>query len=472
MAYPKPSLIQAMTCIGMLFLLVFCGLFLLKMNLHSIMLLCIFWVMLNAYYLSSNLNLIKASVRSGIQKSAFVFIFFILIGAVIAAFTLSGAIPTLIYYGLNLISPRAFLPIGMILCSMMSLAIGSCWGTIGTMGVALMGVATIFHIPLPLTAGMIVSGAYFGDKFSPISDTTVLSAFSAETNLYKHIKGMTYSLIPAYILSLGLFWIIGSQLSITGPAHPQELTAVQHLLSQHFHIGMLTLLPMMTMLLLSIYKKPAELSMLISVMIAILVAITVQHFKPSEILYALFSGPTFKQTSSAILNTILSRGGIQSMLWSMALTLLILILGGLLESYHFITVLFESVIKHLKKPFSLVFTALSTSIICNMLMGEAYLSIMLTSRIFKQAYRQLGLDNCVLSKTIEEGSTFSTPLIPWTTSGAFIFSTLGISPFDYLFWSIFNWIAPLSFLILVRLNFAGIKMYRTIEIYRSQHLTT
>ncbi len=215
----KPTLLHAISCITAIFMMVFSGLFLLKTSLHSIMLICIFWVMVNAFYLNTNMEMIKECIQASIQKSAFVFLFFVLIGTVIAAFTLSGAIPTLIYYGLNFISPQVFLPIGMILCSMTSLAIGSCWGTIGTMGIALIGVASIFHIPLPLTAGMIVSGAYFGDKFSPISDTTVLSALSTGTNLYKHIKGMTYSLIPAYILSLGGFWIVGHQLSITGPEH-------------------------------------------------------------------------------------------------------------------------------------------------------------------------------------------------------------------------------------------------------------
>ena len=200
--------------------------------------------------------------------------------------------------------------------------------------------------------------------------------------------------------------------------------------------------------------------MLVSVIVAIVIAITIQHIPLTEVLKGLFAGPVVKQTSSPVLNAILSRGGIHSMLGSMALTLLILVLGGLLESYKFITVLCEAFIQKLKTPVSLVCATLSTSIICNMLMGEAYLSIILKSRIFKQSYQKLGLDSCVLSKAVEEGSTFSTPLIPWTTSGAFICTTLGISPFDYLFWSIFNWVAPVCFLLFVKLNFAGIKMYK------------
>lgn len=456
-----PSFAHSFFCISSLFILVFSGLFLLKTSIHSIILLCIFWVILNAWYLNPNVEQLRESIRTGVQKSSFLLLFFILIGAVIAAFTLSGAIPTLVYYGLNLISPKAFLPIGMILCSLMSLAIGSCWGTIGTMGVALMGVATILHIPLPITAGMIISGAYFGDKLSPISDTTILSASTTDTDLYKHIKGMTYSLIPAYLICAGIFWFIGMQQPVGDSAQLQELSAVQHVISQNFNIGPIALLPMLVMFLLSIYKKPAELSMLCSVVIAIIVAMSIQHWSLAEVLNGLFTGPMIHTTDSTILNTVLSRGGIQSMLWTMALTLLILVLGSILESYRFISVLFESLIGYLKKPTSLVFSTLLTTIMCNMLMGEAYLSIILTSRIFKKAYHHQGLDSCVLSKAVEEGGTLSTPLIPWTTSGAFIIATLGISPFDYLLWSFFNMLAPLCFLIFVKINFAGIKMYRS-----------
>lgn len=455
----QPSLFHAVFSISILIGLIFSGLFILKTSLHTMMLLNIFWVAINAYYLDSDIVRLKKSMTTAIQKSASVLLIFILIGAVIAAFTLSGAIPTLIYYGLDFISPQAFLPIGLILCSIMSLAIGSSWGAIGTMGVALIGVANILHIPLPIAAGMIVSGAYFGDKFSPISDTTILSALTTETDLYKHIKGMTYSVIPAYIITLGIFWTISGHYAMPNGDYIENLRSVQHLITNHFHVGLITLLPMAVMLVLSVKKKPAEISMLSAVIVAILLAVAVQKFNLSSIFDSIYSGPNIKEPSSQILTEVLSRGGIQSMLWSMSLTLLILTLGGLLEAYHFISVLFISLIKHIKRPVSLVFTTLLTSVLSNMLMGEAYLSIILVSRTFKKAYENLGLDSCVFSKSIEEGATFSTPLIPWTTSGVFVFTTLGVYPMDYLFWSLFNWIAPAAFLGFVAINFAGVKMF-------------
>jgi len=455
----QPSLIQSLLCLSGILFFVFVGLLVLKTSLHSIILLSLFWVILHAFYLDHNQTRFKQGMISAIQKSAPVFLYFILIGAVIAAFTMSGAIPTLIYYGLNFITPHNFLPIGMILCSMMSLAIGSCWGTIGTMGVALMGVASILDIPAPMAAGMIVSGAYFGDKFSPISDTTMLSALATNTDLYTHIKGMTYSIIPAYLISFGIFWFIGSHYVIDNPAYLQDITSIQHLIRTHIQIGFMTLLPIFMMLILSLKKKPAELSMLISIVIALCLSFFMQHLTLTDVLNSLFSGPHFSKTGSTILDTALSRGGIQSMLWSMSLALFILTLGGLLDSYHFISTLFARMIYRLKHPVSLVLATLSIATTCNLLMGEAYLSIILTSQLFKRAYQKMGLKSCVLSKAIEEGSTFSTPLIPWTTSGAFIAATLGVYPLDYLFWSVFNWVAPIVFIGFVAIKFVGIKMY-------------
>ena len=456
----RPSFNQAMLCLLGIVFLVFFGLFVIKTSLVHMILLCIIWTILHAYYFDQNIIRLKRSLFSAIRKSASVFLFFILIGALIAAFTISGAIPTLIYYGLDFISPLNFLPIGMVLCSLMSLAIGSCWGTIGTMGVALIGVASILQIPLPMAAGMIVSGAYFGDKFSPISDTTILSALTTETDLYKHILGMTYSIIPAYIISLIIFWFIGAHYGAEHALLLNQVVSIQQHIYVHFHIGFITLLPMGVMLILSLKKIPAAVSMLLSVFVALIVAIFVQKIHFTEALNALWIGPNMKTTGSSLMDAVFNHGGIHSMLWSLMLALLILTLGGLLEAYHFITTLFARMVQHLKTPIALVSATITTSVLCNILMGEAYLSIILSSRIFKKSYINMKLDSCVLSKAIEEGSTFSTPLIPWTTSGVFITSTLGVYPLDYLFWSIFNWVAPLMFLLLVSVNFVGIKLYQ------------
>lgn len=463
-----PTTAHASLCIGMIFVLVFSGLFIIHASLHGIILLCIVWAILNAFWISADVERLKKCIQSTVQDASFLFLIFILIGAVIAAFTISGAIPTLVYYGLTLISPHYFLPIGLILCALMSLAIGTSWGTIGTIGVALMGVANILQIPAPITAGMIISGAYFGDKLSLISDTTILSAHSAKTDLYQHIRGMTYSVIPAFFISCGLFWYIGTLFYAPNAELLQSLQLTKQILLMHYHVGIVPMIPIIVLFLLTVQKKPAQLAMLVAVILALVIALWIQPISLSQALNSLLYGPKTIITNSPTLNAAFHHGGIQSMLWSLSLSILILILGGILSGYHFLIVLFDSLIQKIQKAFTLVFATISTAVLCNMLMGEAYLSIILTSQLFEKAYQRVGLERCVLSNAIEKGSTFSTPLIPWTTSGAFICSTLGISPSEYLGWSLFNWLAPIVFLLIVRVDFLGISLFKKTPLSLSQ----
>ncbi|OGV27184.1 MAG: hypothetical protein A3F18_07150 [Legionellales bacterium RIFCSPHIGHO2_12_FULL_37_14] len=454
-----PSFTHAFVCITGTIAIIFSGLFIVHTKMQAMMVISVFWVLLNVLLLSFDMQRLKNSMTSAIQNSAAVLLIYIFIGAVIGAFIISGAIPTLIYYGLKLVTPQVFLPVGMILCSLTSLAIGSSWATIGTMGIALLGVATILHVPLPIAAGMIVSGAYFGDKLSPISDTTILSAMVTGTCLYKHIKGLTYSLLPAYFFSILLFWIIGIFYIPQEITDLKQLTEVLTYLDTHYQLGLIPILPMLVMFSIAASRKPAELSMLVGAILSLLVAYFCQHQTLQNTIDALYLGSTVKVGNMPIIENILNRGGIERMLSSVALTLLILALGGLLESYHFITVLFSAALKKLKSPTQLVGATLGTSIITNMLVSEAYLTIILVNKIYGKAFKAQNLDSCLLSKSIEEGATFSTPLIPWTTSGIFISTTLGVSASQYLPWSIFNFIAPLFFIIFVACQFFGRKMF-------------
>lgn len=413
----------------------------------------------NLAWTNKNSRLLK-SIHSSLHQATSILMLFMLIGAIIAAFNLSGAIPTLIYYALSYISPQHFLPIGLILCGLMSLAIGTTWGTIGTIGVVFMGVGSFMHIPPPITAGMVVSGACFGDKFSVLSDTTLLSASTTSTELYRHIKGMSYSIIPAFIITILIFYAIGS-FYIKPTAIPKtDINNIQNLLKAHFHISILTLLPMLLMLGLNLKKQPALISIAAALLASAMVAILIQHATLQQVIQAIHSGPSINMPESSLLTNTLSHGGIQQMYRPMMLSVLILCLGGLLESYGALSNLFKKLADKLKTPFSLVLGTMGTSVISNMLLGEAYLTIILLSSTFKRYFEALQLDSCVLSKSIEEGATFSTPLIPWTTAGIFIGTTLGISASQYALWSVFNWLAPLTFLLFAAINFANIQMYQ------------
>lgn len=446
-----PHFLQSAICFGGVITIVIAGLLWLEVSLHSLLLIAIVWVAVHSAILGFSFQAIKAAMIAGIHRGLGAIFIFFLIGVLIAALIESGTIGALIYYGVDLLHPAIFLPAGLVLCSIMSLATGTAWGTIGTIGVVLMGLGGALGMPLPLVAGMVVSGASFGDKMSPVSDTTNLAAMSADTDLYSHIRSMLYTTFPTYIICLVIFALVG--LSYSGQAtSEQELLSLKHHLAIEFAIGPLTLLPLIVLLALSLKRVPAEISMLGSVATAAVLAIAMQDRTVAEVLNSLQSG-YFADTGLERLDELLSRGGIQSMMWTMSLALLALSLGGILDRAGFVRVLLSGLLVRIRRAASLMTTTIAAGVVANMSMGEAYLSIIFGGQIFKDAYTQQKLENHMLSRCLEEGATLSTSLIPWTTSGAFITGALAISPLEYAPWTFFNTINPLLSIALAYLGF-------------------
>ena len=454
----ESGFLQSMICFGGVIVIVIVGLLWLGINLHSLLLIALVWVAGHSVGLGFDFPAIKSAMISGIERGLGAIFIFFLIGVLIAAMIESGTIGGLIYYGVDILHPSIFLPAGLVLCSLMSLATGTAWGTIGTIGVVLMGLGDVLGIPLPLVAGMVVSGASFGDKMSPVSDTTNLAAMSADTDLYSHIKSMLYTTVPTYVICLIIYTVIG--LNYSGQTlSPQELIDLKQHIAIEFSIGPLTLLPLIVLLALSLKRAPAEVSMLGSVAIAIVLAIVMQDRSISEVLNSLHSGYT-SNTGLERLDVILTRGGIQSMMWTMSIALLALSLGGLLDRTGFVRVLMSGMLMRIKRTASLMAATISAGIVSNMSMGEAYLSIIFGGQIFKKSYEEHNLEKHMLSRTLEEGATLSTTLIPWTTSGAFVTGVLAISPLDFAPWAFFNYINPLLSIILAYMGF-GIFRQRT-----------
>jgi NhaC family Na+:H+ antiporter len=298
---------------------------------------------------------------------------------------------------------------------------------------------------------MIVSGATFGDKMSPISDTTNLAAMSANTDLYSHIKSMMYTTVPTYVICLIIFTLIGLNYS-NQTLSTQEIFELKQYLAMEFDITLLTLLPLIVLLVLSIRRVPAEISMLGSVATAVALAIAMQDRSVAEVLNSLHTGYV-ADTGIESLDTLLSRGGIVSMMWTMSLALLALSLGGILDRAGFIRVLLSGLLKRITRSASLITTTIGAGIAANMSMGEAYLSIIFGGQIFKDSYEKNNLEKHMLSRCLEEGATCSTSLIPWTTSGAYILGVLAISPLEYAPWAFFNYINPLLSITLAYLGF-------------------
>ena len=447
----EPGFLQSLACFGGVILIVILGLFWFEINLHVLLVIGLIWVAGHASYLGFQFTLIKSAMSAGIGKGLGAIYIFILIGVLIAALIEGGTVGGLIYYGVDLLHPAIFLPAGLILCSLMSLATGTAWGTIGTIGVVLMGLGNALGIPLPLVAGMVVSGASFGDKMSPVSDTTNLAAMSAETDLYAHIRSMLYTTVPAYIIALFLFTTVGLEYADQALS-VQQLNELKEYLAIEFSIGPVTLLPLVVLLVLGIRRVPAEPSMLASIATAIALALTTQGRGITEVLNSLQEGYT-SNTGLEQLDVLLTRGGIQSMMWTLSLALIALSLGGLLDRSGFVRVLLQGILSRIKRSATLVATTIGSGVIANMSMGEGYLSIIFGGQIFKDSYEADGLERHMLSRCLEEGATLSTSLIPWTTSGAFCMGALGISPFTFAPWAFFNYINPLLSILLAYMGF-------------------
>ncbi len=450
---PVPSFRHAAFTFLSIIAVIALGLSWLQTSLHSLLLICIVIAGVSARTISKNgFRSIRDAMNSGIEQALSAIYIFILIGVLIAALIQCGAVATLISYGLQLISPAVFLPAGLILCSLMSVATGTSWGTAGTAGIVMIGIGEAMGVPLAIVAGMVVSGACFGDKISPMSDTTNLAAMSCKTDLYRHIRSLLFTTAPAYILALVAFAFIGV-FYIDNSMTNEDLDLMQSGLSKAFNIGLLTLLPLIVMLVLAFKKISAEVAMMASSLVAVVLAVTIQDAQFSTVLSSLHSGGAF-ETGIETLDKLFSRGGIQSMMWTLSLALLALALGGILNKFGFLQALVKGMLQRITRAASLITATIISGIVGNMCMGEAYITIILGGQLFGDAYDEHDLDRSILSRSIEEGATLSTALIPWTTAGAFFATTLGVSTLEYLPWALFNLFSPLLAIIFAWLGIA------------------
>ncbi len=451
-----PSFAQAFLCFSTVIAIIAGGLYWLEVSLHSLMFSCIVWSALHAYWLGYNYSQIRDFMSTALTRALPAIYIFILIGMVISSFMHSGTIAALIHLGLSWLRPSLFLAFGMVLCAIMSLATGTSWGTVGTLGVVFIGIGSAMGIPLPLVAGMVVCGATFGDKMSPISDTTNLAAMSAETNLYRHIYAMIFTTAPSFAIAFVIFLIMGSNYA-DQTINLASVSAIQSALSLSYKLNpVVTLLPLIVLATLSFRKSAPEVAMVGSIVTAVLIAWLYQGDSAAEILNALWQNSK-GQTGITNLDNLLGRGGISSMSWTLILALMAIALGGILHSTGILEKLLAGIIDKVKSTPALIATTIGTSFMGNLAMGEAYISIILNCQLFRDKYKQNKLDSAVLSRSVEEGSTMTTALIPWTTAGAFYAVTLGVDVLDYAPYAFFNY---LNAVVSVSLAAAGVGLLK------------
>jgi len=450
-----PGFWHALICFGGILVMIVTGVVAFRISIQVLLILSIIWTSIHSYFLGFKFSEIKQIMSDGIYNALGAAYVFILIGVVVAAFLESGTIASIVYYGLDLVHPAVFLPMGLVLCSFMSVCVGTMVGTVATVGVILIGIGAAMSVPLPIVAGMVIAGASFGDKMSPVSDTTNMAALTTGTDLYTHIKSMLYTTIPTYIICLVLFTLIG--MSYTEQAFsPEGIIEFKAAIENHYTVSLWGFLPLIVLFGLSFKRVPAEPTMLLASLTAIIIALLQQHHNIISILSSLQTG--YKAaTGNADLDRLLNRGGIMGMMGTFSIALFSMALGGLLDKVGYLTALLSGILNHLKNVLSLLAATMLTGIVASIATGQSYISIVLTAQLFNNKYREMGLRRRMLSRTIEESTTLITPLMPWSLGGAFYSGAMGVAVFDYAPWAFLNY---LNFIVALIMAALGLAIFR------------
>ncbi|MCR8923535.1 Na+/H+ antiporter NhaC [Dasania sp. GY-MA-18] len=411
---------------------------------------------------------IEKGIIEGVSVSLRAIMILFAVGTLIGSWILSGTVPTMIYYGLRLLDPSIFYAACCVISAFVALSIGSSWTVAGTIGIGLIGTAAALGLPLEITAGAIISGAYFGDKMSPLSDTTNLAPAVAGTDLFTHIKHMAWTTGPSIIISLIIFTIIGLFYTPSGTANTMAETL--DLLDQQFYINVILLLPLVLVLALAMKQFPALPTILGGTLIGCIFALV---FQP-DVIYqlagntdiplalALFKGVWMvlfdgyvANTGHAAIDDLLTRGGMSSMLNTVWLVLMAMIFGAVLDKVGLLARLVQGILSSVKSTGSLIAVTIASCMGANIITADQYISIVLPGRMYRLEFERRGLAPQNLSRVLEDSATITSPLIPWNTCGAFMAGTLGVATFAYLPYCFFNLINPVISLIY---GFTGFKL--------------
>lgn len=402
-------------------------------------------------------NELEESMFTTIKMAMQAILLIMIIGVLIGTWIISGIVPAMIYWGLKILSPQIFLVATTLICGIVSIATGSSWTTMGTVGVALLGIGQGLGMPAPLVAGSIISGAYFGDKLSPLSDTTNLAPAMAGTTLFEHIKFMLYSTIPSLVICLTIYGILGMKYVGTD-LDMSQINLIRDTLASSFNtLSPVLFLPPMIVIGLVIFKVPAIPGLIAGAILGFIFAIVFQGASLGDIINAAHSGYV-SDSGVAAVDDLLSKGGLMSMMSTVSLTISALALGGILEKTGMLEALASSILRFAKGTFGVVFATMLTCVMTNTVAGEQYLSIVIPGRMYKDEYRKRGLHPKMLSRALEDSGTMSSALVPWNTCGAYIYGTLGISTFAYAPYAFLNIINPLVSLFLIAINFNVAKL--------------
>lgn len=446
----KANFAEALFTFASLTIIMFISIIKYEESPHIPMLIGVLIASLVALKIGYTWKFIENSMIKGISQAMQSIIILAIIGVLIGIWILAGVVPTMIYYGLMILKPSIFLVATVLITSITSLATGTSWGTAGTMGIALMGIASGLGIPAPVTAGAVLSGAYFGDKMSPLSDTTNLAPAMAGTDVFTHIKSMAKPTLITYGLTLLIFGFLSAKYR-GASADLSNVNIIANGLKETFTISPVLLLAPLVVIISIAKKLPAVPGIALGIIIAAILGPIYQGINFGDILSAGLNGYV-SNTGLEAVDQLLTTGGLNNMMSSISLTIIAMMFGGIAEETGILEAIVKKFLHRVQSVVGLVISTILTCVFTNASMPEQYISIVVPGRMFKNEYKERNLDPTLLSSTLESGGTVTSAMIPWNTCGTYMSTVLGVSTVHYLPFLFFNLLMPIVQVIVVAIE--------------------
>lgn len=445
----KASLALSSLAIVLIVAFIAVGIGVFNVNIAILLFLCwmIMWPF--AAYLGYSFSEMEGFAYEMAQKCIAPAAIILAVGMMIASFMAAGTVPTILVAGLKLITPKFFLALTFIMCCIMSVIMGTSWGTLGTVGIAMMGVGAGLGVNPAITAGAVVSGAWFGDKMSPMSDSTIMCSTITETYIMDHIKAMMQTTIPAAVVSVIIYLGIG--IFISGDSYDAStVDSIMNGLKGMFHINLIPVIPIVIVIVMILMKKGTIVSMMSGTVVAILIAVIYQGYSVADMGTFLYSGFTC-DTKNEILISLLNRGGMTSMLSLLAVFVGGLGLGGILDKTGMLEPIFHYITEKYKSPRGIMLMAWCATLLCILVIADNNFAFVMVATLFGSAFQKYNLKSQNLSRILEDVGTLGSALVPWNVGAQFAAGVLGVSTLAYMPYAFLNWMTPilsLAFIIL------------------------
>lgn len=403
------------------------------------------------------------AVSNNLKSTSGSLLILLMVGALSGSWLISGIIPSMIFYGIKILNPTVFLAASVVICALISVATGSSWTTSATVGIALIGVGNAMGVPVGMTAGAIISGAYFGDKMSPLSDTTNLAPVMAGGELFSHIRYMTYTTIPSIVITLIVFIFLSLGLEVNGAVETESLNAA---IQERFFISPILFIVPVLVVLMIVKKTPPLIALLAGTLLGGVVALIFQPSLVASItgshslnfengykgMLTAFTTDVSVSTSNEALNDLFNSGGMAGMLGTIWLIICAMVFGGVMEAIGALNRITQSLLSLAESTFGLFASTVASCLAINLTASDQYLAIVVPGKMFSKAYKDRGLAPENLSRTLEDSGTVTSALIPWNTCGAYHSSVLGVPVFEYFIFAVFNYVSPFVTLTFAALN--------------------